>query len=572
MARVGLLKLSVRLACLVAVAGCASGQEAQKPAIAAAKQIDPAIVAASMCGTPQDVPKGAGKHMPLIKGLAPVHYAVMAANPEVQAYVDQGFALLYGFEYDKARRSFATARALDPECAMCAWGEAMAMGPNINSGDMSPADSKVARELVGKALAQTGLPDRDRALLDALSQRYAPGAPKDQRGVHAETYADAMMAAARSWPGDDVVVMLAAEAAMNVRPWDYWEADAHTPLPWAAKALPLVETVLARNPDQPEAIHLYIHLTEASNDPGRAEKYADKLGALAPQSAHLVHMPSHTYYRLGRFAESVVINERAVELDEAMARRLGEDPKFYGYFFHHTGFIMSAAGQIGDGATALKMAAELEEAAPADKALKAPRLQGALVMALQTRLQFQSPAEILALKAPDSRLRAVQPFWHAARAEAFARQGDPASARREITLMQKARNGSGAAEEVLTMERLANETVQGRLALAVRDYAAAAAYFRAANAIEKTLPYNEPPFAGRMATIALGRALLAAGDNKGARAAFEEALKVRPGNGWALWGLAQADMPDGDRGGAKYYAVAFEKVWRGAVPPTLESL
>ncbi len=570
MARANFLKLSAGLACLFAVAGCAGNPDAQKPP--AARRIDPAVVAASMCGSPAAAAVDAKKPMPLISGLAPVHYAVTSSDPQVQAYVDQGFALLYGFEYEKAKRSFAAAWTLDPDCAMCAWGEAMAMGPNINSDDMSPADSKTARELVAKALMQTRLPDTDRALLDALAQRYAPGAPKGQRGVYAEAYANAMIAAAQRWPKDDVIAMLAAEAAMNVHPWDYWQGDARTPLPWAAKAMTLVETVLARNPDQPEAIHLYIHLTEASTDPGRAEKYADKLGALAPQSAHLVHMPSHTYYRLGRFAESIVINERAVELDEAMARRLGEDPKFYGYFFHHTGFIMSAASQIGDGATALKMAAQLEEAVPFDKALKTPRLQGALIMALQTRLQFQNPADILALGAPDARMKKVQPFWHAARAEAFARTGDLPSARREVVLMQKARNESGAAEEILTMERLAYEGAQGRVALAAHDYAGAVGHFRAAAEIEKTLPYNEPPFAGRPADVALGHALLAAGNAPGARQAFEEALRVRPGNGWAMWGLAEAKRATGDAVGAQSAAAAFDKVWHGAGRPTLASL
>src|SRR5690606_35108654 len=135
---------------------------------------------------------------------------------------------------------------------------------------------------------------------------------------------------------DDVLMIAAAQAAMEVRPWDYWEADAKTPLPWAARAIRLVETVLARNPDQPQAQHLYIHLTEASTTPGRAEPAANMLEIAAPASAHLVHMPSHTYYRVGRFSDGIRANRRAIEVDDAMATRLGEAKPFYGYFRHHT--------------------------------------------------------------------------------------------------------------------------------------------------------------------------------------------------------------------------------------------
>lgn len=86
--------------------------------------------------------------------------------------------------------------------------------------------------------------------------------------------------------------------------------------------------MLARNPDQPQAQHLYIHLTEASTTPGRAEKAADMLEVAAPASAHLVHMPSHTYYRVGRFADGMRTNRRAIEVDDAMAARLGEAAPF----------------------------------------------------------------------------------------------------------------------------------------------------------------------------------------------------------------------------------------------------
>ena len=547
------LATSAALFCVLSFLGCKT-----IPEVPAAKTIDPAILAGSMCGKPES--SASDKPMPLIKGLAPIHYAVSSARPEVQSYFDQGISLLYGFEYKTAYKSFKAARTLDPDCAMCAWGMAMALGPNINNGDMSDKDSAEARDLVATALAKPNLTERDHALLEALAIRYAPKPPKDQGNVFAEKYADAMITASQRWPEDDFVAILAAEAAMTARPWDYWEKGGHVALPWGGKAMALVETVLKRSPDQPEAIHLYIHLTENSDNPRRAEPYADRLGLLAPNSPHLIHMPSHTYYPLGRFADSIRINEQAIKADEGMARDLGESPVAFGYYFHHSRFIMSAAQQVGDGATALRVAAELEKQVPLDKALKSEWSESTLALALQARAQFEMPAQILAIKAPDRRLKLATLVWHGVRADAYARNGDIRAARKELGAVDKSSQAIRSKDWQGFVQRIA-EMAHGRVDLTAGNYAAAASHFRTAALREGEFDYSEPPLWDQPAETALGRALLMAGDPVGAKAAFEQALNMRPGNAYALWGRAQAEAKLGDAVASRDSLAAFDKIW-----------
>src|SRR3546814_19967013 len=106
-----------------------------------------------------------------------------------------------------------------------------------------------------------------------------------------------MLDVTRRFPADDDVAVLAAEAAMDTSPWNYWEADTRAPVGRSSEAVRLIETVLGRNPAHVQANHLYIHLMEAS-DPQRAEAAADRLAnPRAPSAAHLVHTPGRSEER-----------------------------------------------------------------------------------------------------------------------------------------------------------------------------------------------------------------------------------------------------------------------------------
>lgn len=503
------------------------------------KKLDPAYQKTNGCKAPATPANGA---MPLIDGLAKVTFPLSSATPEAQRYFDQGLALLYGFEYDKAARSFARGASLDQGCAMCRWGQALALGPYQNSGPVGSEKIAQARALVEQALASGKLNALERALAEALATRYAATPPKDDNlGVHGVAYAEAVSRIADASPGDDVVHVLAGQAAMEVNPWNYWQADGRTPLPWAARAIARIETVLARNPDQPQAQHLYIHLTEASLAPGKAERAANMLEVAAPASAHLVHMPSHTFYRVGRFADAVRGNQRAIQVDDAMAERLGETRPFYGYFRHHNHFIVSAAEQRGDAATALKAAEQLEAAFRTGNPRGADYAQALLSTALQARTQFSSAAELLARPEPTSDQPVLRQVWRALRAEALAREGRIEEARAEIFLMRRERLRDKLPDQATPLLRIADHVAIGRINFATKNYRGAATRFARAAEVEAKLDYREPPLWHQPLDSALGAALLKAGDPRGAYAAFQRALARRPGNAWALWGRAQAE-------------------------------
>jgi tetratricopeptide (TPR) repeat protein len=478
----------------------------------------------------------------LVAGLTPAHVPV-SANRDAQAFFDQGLGQLFGFDYDEALKSFERATALDPACAMCGWGAALALGPYINSGPIDAPTIARAREMTRKALASPALSERDRALVEAVHARHEPGGK--QSGVHGDRYADTMIRLAARWPDDDLVAILAAEAIMDAQPWDYWEAGGRKNKGRAGDAIKLVETVLARSPDNPQAIHLLIHLTEASAEPGRAAGPAARLGRLAPAAPHMVHMPSHTWYRIGRYDDAIAANQSAIKADEAYARAIGDDPQFYGYFVHHNHFLASAATQTGDRAAALAAADALDAAILPEAAAKKPYLQGRLATALHARARFLTPTEILALPAPDKRLLGVQIAWHGVRAEAYAMAGDIDAARAELVALRAARDEMA---KPIGLDRrrynggalatIADAVVRGRIAEAEGRAGEALRQYRAAEAIASNQPYAEPPLWPTPASVLSGQLRLKQGDRTGAAADFRRALAERPGNRLASDGLA----------------------------------
>ena len=523
---------------LALAAAVAFDAPASKPPSPADLVLGKAVVG-SACLTGE----GAGSLAPsgktvLIKGLTPAHMPV-SGNAEAQAFFDQGLGLLFGFDFDEALKSFRRAAEIDPACTMCGWGEALAIGPDINSGPVAAKDIAEGRALVARVLANPALGPRDRALAEALHARYAPGGT--QSGAHADLYADRLVKLSARFPTDNFVAILAAEAIMSASPWDYWLAGGKTPKGRIGEALALVETVLARSPDDPQAIHLLIHLTEASAHPERAAGPAARLEALAPAAPHMVHMPSHTWYRIGRFDDAIAANRRAIAADEAYAGRVGADPVNYGYFNHHSHFIVSAATQIGDRATALAAATGLEGAIAVKDVANSPWLEMRLITALHARAHFLSPAEVLALSAPAKGLLRMQMAWRGVRAEAMALAGNIAGARAELVALRAARDAiPRTMGNDMAFAAIADSVARGRIAHAEGNNPEALRQYRAAEAIESNLGYAEPPLWPTPVSVLSGQLRLQAGDRAGAAADFRRALAERPGNRLAQTGLETA--------------------------------
>jgi tetratricopeptide (TPR) repeat protein len=302
----------------------------------ASKLLDPAYVARSACGpipkrrtelykpgyqlaAAQAVAAATPMADPgprLYDNLGTLSWPVTTRSPEAQRWFDQGLRWAFAFNHAEAARAFRKAQATDPTCAMCYWGEAYALGPNINYPMMreavAPAFAAIAQAMALKA----GASEPERAVIEAMAARYAADPQADRKALDA-AYADAMTKVAGRFPDDDQIQVLLADALMNLQPWDYWQADRRTPKGRTEEQVAALERVLQRSPDHPGAIHLYIHTVEASTTPERAEPHADQLGALMPGAGHLVHMPSHIYYRVGRYLDSLEANLAAAAADEA---------------------------------------------------------------------------------------------------------------------------------------------------------------------------------------------------------------------------------------------------------------
>ncbi|HEY1071807.1 tetratricopeptide repeat protein [Brevundimonas sp.] len=507
--------------------------------------------------------------IPLYPDLTTSKLIATTRDPRGQAYFSQGLMLAYGFNHAGAVRSFREAQTLDPDCALCWWGEAAALGPNINA-PMDDRDRPAALKALSRAMAlRTQAAPQEQALIEALARRYSEDPAADRAALDA-AYADAMLAVADRFPEDDDIAVLAAEAAMDTTPWNYWQADKRTPIGRSGEAVRLVEGVLARSPDHVQAAHLYIHLMEAA-DPQRAEAAADRLAAAPTTSAgHLVHMPGHIYVRRGRYADSIRLNLAAARADEAFIRDAGDESLVrYGYYPHNIHFIVASAQMAGDMDTALTEARRLRTVLDPATSAKIAWIQVIDAAPYQALAQFAAPRAILSAPAPDARLPYAVAMRRYARAVAYARLRDPRNFERELAAMNALKTSGAFADMVAQgvpapdLLSLAEAVARGRLATARGRHLEAAGHYRRAVALEASLPYQEPPYWYYPVNQSLGAALYQAGRPAEAADAFRYALAQTPGNGWALYGLARSEAAQGNAAEAAAAEAALRAAWLG---------
>ena len=302
---------------------------------------------------------------PLWEGLGGVTYRITTANELAQSYFNQGLRLTYAFNHSEAQRAFRKAQKLDPDCAMCFWGEALVLGPNINlpmqEDAVAPAFAAAEK---ARMLAPKATP-REQALIAAVSTRYAKDAKADRVPLDA-AYALAMENVAAQFPDDSEIAVLYAESVMDLSPWNYWQPGGHAPNQQSGPIVPTLERVLARDPNHPGAMHYYIHAVEASDRPERAEPYADRLRGAVPGAGHLVHMPSHIYYRVGRYLDALADNKTAIAVDEKYLAATNAPMGVYRlvYYPHNVYFVLASAQMAGDGPTVIAAAEKLRGLIP----------------------------------------------------------------------------------------------------------------------------------------------------------------------------------------------------------------
>ena len=506
---------------------------------------------------------------PLYDNLGTLHVKVTTANPRAQAYFNQGMRLTFGFNHAEAARAFRAAQQLDPHCAMCHWGEALVLGPNINA-PMFPEAATPAAEAAARALALAGkTTPPEQALIRAVAKRYAMPPPADRKPLD-QAYADAMAEAARQFPNNDTVQVVYAEALMDLAPWDYWEAGGAQPKAHSVAMLGALERVLDRNPTHPGAAHYYIHAVEASTHPERALPAARVLARQIPGAGHVVHMPSHIYYRLGMYREALRSNLDAIAVDERYFGSSPSDPVYRGaYYPHNIHFVMVSALMGGDGRTALEAAGKLDKSISPELLKGFAGLQPVKAAPYFSHVQFSSPGTLLALPDPGPDFVLVKAMWHYARAVGFARKGLVEEGRREIAALDRIERqadfkpiadwGIPAREIVQTARAVA----LGRLHDAAGDLPAAARAYREAILVQDKLPYMEPPYWYYPVRQSLGVVLLRARQLDAAEQVFRDALARTPSNGWALRGLIEVYRQRGDAPALAAAQRRFETTWLG---------
>lgn len=450
------------------------------------------------------------------------------------------------------------------------------LGPNINL-PMDPALAKDATALVARAARLAGSArEADRALIETLQARYADPAPEDRTPLD-RAYADAMARVVARFPDDDDAATLYAEALMDLSPWAYWNADG-TPAAFTPRLLGELERVLARNPRHIGAMHYYIHATEASPEPQRAEPYADALAALAPGSGHLVHMPAHTYIRVGRYHDATLTNFAATTADkDFLAVCRGSNGVYpLGYVPHNWHFATMTTSLTGSRTLALQAAGQTAQRADRAAMAEAPMqfMQQFVVVPLLTQVRFGDWDAILADTAATPELPYPTAIRHFARGMAQVRKGALAEAARESDGLHAIALDPAMAEvsffdinNAAAVLRVADTLLRGELLRAQGKHAEGVAALREAAVAEDALAYNEPADWPLPVRPYLGAALLEAEDAKGAADAFAQDLKTYPHNGWSLFGLAQAQEKLGQTEAARETSRRQAAAWQWADAP-----
>ena len=514
----------------------------------------------------------------LYDNLGTLSFAAGTDDARAQAYFDQGLRWAFAFNHAEAQRAFQAAQAQDPQFALAHWGEALVLGPNINAPMLPDAVAPAWAALQKAVELAPAAPARDRALIAALQQRYSPDPAADRVALDA-AFADAMQQLAAAYPDEDTLASLHAESIMDTQPWDYWEAGGTTPKGRAAEMFATLETVLARNPDHPGAIHLYIHAIEASANPERGLPHAQRLAALMPGAGHIVHMPAHIYYRVGMYRESLEANRHAMAVDEAYFSTSPSDPMYRSaYYPHNIHFVLVSAQMGGDGATAIDAAGKLDASLSDEVVSQFPALEPIKAAPYLAHAIFSPPDTLMALKTPPKNQVLVTALAHYARALGHAAMKDAAGAQREIdaiaTLERQADFQPYAdwyvpGKEIVQTARL---VASARLADAQGDLAAAARAYEEAVAVEDTLAYMEPAYWHYPIRQSLGSVYLRQGRLDDAERTLRDSLLRVRGNGWALAGLTEVYRRRGDSEAEATAKLAWQRAWFGADAPAVERL
>ena len=505
---------------------------------------------------------------PRLTGLGDHSHAVTTNSADSQYFFNQGLRLTYGFNHSEALRSFKEAVRLDPDNAMAYWGWALVLGPNLNL-PMQAAVADQAFDAIQQAmLLRDKVSDAERGYIETLAKRYAPVAPNDRSSLD-QAYAQAMGELSANNPDDLDAATLYAAAIMNLSPWNYWNKDG-SPHADTEILVAVLKSVIERNPVHPGALHYHIHAVEAVH-PKDGEPSANALQALMPGAGHMVHMPSHIYMRVGRYADAYAANRKASDADSDYITQCNAQGIYpLNYYPHNLHFLVWAAMFQGRSEAAMAGAREVQSKIPVDMEGNAfGAYETFLSQPLYVMVRFGLWDQALAEPEPTKGNRFMQGVWHYARGMAFANTNKTRQANKELAALRKVR-GKMPADYLIgfgtgpTLLNIAELLLAGDLASKSGDHDQALGLLGRAVRLEDSLLYNEPPDWYFPTRHVFGALLLDAGYPKEAEVIFWEDLRKNPGNGYSLYGLYQAQQAAGNAAGADATKAKFDASWAAA--------
>jgi tetratricopeptide (TPR) repeat protein len=493
--------------------------------------------------------------------------SITTGSAEAQEWFDQGVALYFNFNHEEAILSFEAAADADPGCAMAWFAIGLSAGPNINNPEMEEEMAKLAFDASQHAL--TLLDDEspvERALVEALAQRYAWPRPDDLTGLN-QAWADAMLEVYEQHPDDADVGAWTAEALMNLRPWDLWTSEGE-PQPGTLRIVEILEDTLDRAPLHPGANHFYIHTMEASPYPERALDAANTLRDLVPAAGHLVHMPGHIDIRLGNYEAAIQANRKAIQADLAYAAATQNAPGFYTiYRAHNYHFLAYAAMFDGQRELALEAARNMIGQVPMELVLAYPDfLDCFMAVPIHVHVRFGLWEDLLEIPEPREELLANRAFWHYGRTVALSSLGRVEEARSEFAALEAAIEAvpdtrlMGNNDALLLLE-IGRRMAEGELRYREGAYDTAFALLREGVELDDALRYDEPWGWMQPVRHALGALLLEQNRLAEAEAVYRADLALHPDNGWALHGLEEALRRQGKAADASKCGKDFQRAW-----------
>ena len=278
--------------------------------------------------------------------LGTVHFVTSCAAAAQPAF-DRAVSLLHSFEFGVAIASFDAALEADPTCAMTQWGVALSRWGNpFTVGTRPAAQIKNGLAAVERARAIGATTERERAYIDAVANLYADAERRPQR-ARVEAYRDAMGQLTRRFPDDNeapIFYALSLTAAEDINDKTYASR---------LQAVAILEPMFAKQPNHPGLAHYIIHSYDvpalASRALGAAKRYAD----IAPSAPHALHMPSHTFTRVGLWQQSIDTNIASAAAAKAQ-KVIGEE-------LHASDYQMYAYLQTAQDAAAKRLLEALPE-------------------------------------------------------------------------------------------------------------------------------------------------------------------------------------------------------------------